>query len=390
MQCKCSKYHDFHCLSYLDRYPDLKKKFNYDCKKLHNHWIAIGQFENRIACKEIKDFDWRSYYLRYNDLKVVGYKFTTLYEHWKRSGKKEGRDGSKINKKKYTLIGNCQCIHLNTFLRTNPNFTSEYSHIEIKPIHLISMDEIDYIYDYVLKDLDLIIIQPIQDSYKNCYKYSTQSILNNINKDCKVIMFPSIHFNGYFPNVVNYYIKEINLAVHDKNLIKNFKVTKDKDLFLKKCSDIINSNNFYNERDVIDNIKGSLFILKIKEEDAKLKYKPSYFIKVSDYIENHFNKALLFYSLNHCSKHVYRFLSDTVLSTLKITKMPYDVNLDPQKLVENMILYNSVKKHINPNLKNDILAQRGIVTNNLIEYLDFHYEKYSKVKSLMLNLKIPE
>ena len=70
--------------------------------------------------------------------------------------------------------------------------------------------------------------------------------------------------------------------------------------------------------------------------------------------------------------------------------MPYDINLDPQKNAENMILYNSVKKQINPNIEDDILAQRGIVTNNLREYLEFHYDKYSQIKSYMLNLDIPE
>ena len=390
MECKCSSYNDFNCKSYSDRYPDLKNAYSYNCEKLHNHWITKGQLEGRIACKDIKDFDWQSYYFRYDDLKVLGLNFNNLFSHWKKIGKIEGRDASKLLKKKYSLIGNCQCIHLNTFLKTNSHFMSEYSYIDIKPIYLSNKNEIDLINDLVLPQLDLLIIQPVKDNFKNYYKYSSKYILTKINKNCKVIMFPSLYFKGYFPNVFNYDIEHINISVHDKNLIKIFKMTEDKKSFLKKCEDIINSDDFYNKIEVINNIKGSLFILRIKEEKAKLKYDSVHFIKVSDYIESHFQKALLFYSLNHCSKHIYRFLSDKILEYLKITKMSYDINLDPQKNAENMILYNSVKKQINPNIEDDILAQRGIITNNLREYLEFHYDKYSQIKSYMLNLDIPE
>ena len=51
------------------------------------------------------DFCWRSYILRYPDLKKAGINnYDKAIEHWKMYGKNEGRNGCKIDTKKYSLL----------------------------------------------------------------------------------------------------------------------------------------------------------------------------------------------------------------------------------------------------------------------------------------------
>ena len=51
------------------------------------------------------DFCWRSYILRYPDLKKAGINnYDKAIEHWKMYGKNEGRNGCKIDTKKYSEI----------------------------------------------------------------------------------------------------------------------------------------------------------------------------------------------------------------------------------------------------------------------------------------------
>jgi len=286
-------------------------------------------------------------------------------------------------KKKYTIIANCQGLVLQQFLKTNTFFVSEYEFIHINLIQNISKEEIDNFYKIIDK-LDLLIIQPIDDNYKNYYKCSTKSILKNIRKDCKVIMFPSIYFTGYYPNIVHNYIKEINIIVHDINIIKNFINSKDKESFIKDCIDIINDTNFYSKEFINNNINTSLKELENRETNANINYKPNNFIKLSNFIRENYKKKILFLSLNHQNKYIYRYMSDKILELLLFEKIDYPEELDPQLNLESCIVYKSVINTINKDLTKNIFSQRELPSVNLKTFLEFHYDKYSRVKNYLI------
>lgn len=286
-------------------------------------------------------------------------------------------------KKKYTIIANCQGIVLQQFLQTNKFFVIEYEYIYYNPIQIISKEEIDNFYKIIDK-LDLLIIQPIDDNYKNYYKYSTKSILKNLRKDCKVIMFPSIYFTGYYPNIVHDYIKEINIVVHDINIIKKFINSKDKESFIKDCIDIINDPNFYSKEFINNNINTSLKELENIETNANINYKPHNFIKISNFIRENYINKILFFSLNHQNKYIFRYMSNKILELLLFEKMDYPEELDPQQNIESCIVYKSVINTINKDLTKNIFSQRELPIVNLKTFLEFHYDKYSKVKDYLL------
>ena len=87
---------------YNSRYPDLKAAFNGDARRLMEHWITYGRFEDRSPRTGISDqgrvnaksvnLDTVYYANKYPDLKnAFGFDAQKLYEHWMNFGRPEGR-----------------------------------------------------------------------------------------------------------------------------------------------------------------------------------------------------------------------------------------------------------------------------------------------------------
>ena len=286
--------------------------------------------------------------------------------------------------KKYSIIANCQGGSLRQFLNSNKYFLENYELIELKAIQTVTKEEIDNFYN-TIHLLDLIIIQPISDNYRNYHKYSTKSILAKIKKECVVIMFPSIYYDIYYPNLIHDNIKSINIIVHDINIIKKFINSKNKQTFVNECINMINDLNFYSKTFIINNIKTTINNLLKKELDAINKYDPQYFIKISHFISSHYRKNILSVTLNHHTKYIYRYLSNEILHILDINITPYPEKLDPQVNGESCIIYESVKNVINKEFQKNKYSQRELTNVDLITYLEFHYDKYSLVKEYLIN-----
>ena len=232
--------------------------------------------------------------------------------------------------------------------------------------------------------MDLIIIQPISDNYNNYHKYSTKSFLENIKKECIVIMFPSIYYNIYYPNLIHDEIKSINIVVHDINIIKKFINSKNKETFVNECINMIKYSNFYSKEFIINNIENTINNLLKKELDAINKYNPQYFIKITNFISSEYMNNILSFTLNHHTKYVYRYLSNEILHILNIKITPYPEELDPQLKTVSCIIYESVKNVINKELEKNLYSQRELSNVDLITYLEFHYNKYSLVKKYLI------
>ena len=130
---------------------------------------------------------------------------------------------------KYTIIGNCQAYALHLYLDNNIVFKNKYNYIHVEPVHSITECDILKLYNSILPELDLILIQPINNNYRNDVRLSTNNILNNVNNQCIKILFPSCYFAFYQPFLQ--YIMDISFEntilnkpcdYHDTNLIKLF------------------------------------------------------------------------------------------------------------------------------------------------------------------------
>jgi hypothetical protein len=266
--------------------------------------------------------------------------------------------------KYFTIIGNCQARSLSEFLLSNTDFTNIYEYIQINDIFRMNEEELNDLYIKILPKLDLIIIQPISENYRNNYKYSTKSILQNVNKNCKKFMFPSLYFDYYHPFLCYIYDKDNPswklgdpYDYHDKNIINlfvnNYNNYDNHDLLnyilieYKKTlfnENLLDDNYFSNKlHKNIENL--------IEREEKYVNYctNDTLIIKSSSYILNNYKKNLLFYTINHPTKYLFYFISDKILSSLNISLIEYPENIDPLKALI-MPVYQCVQKHVDFNI----------------------------------------
>jgi hypothetical protein len=286
--------------------------------------------------------------------------------------------------KNFTVIGNCQSDSLVKFLECNTNFINKFKYIFVKNIHLMNEKDLDDMYSNILPLLDLVIIQPISENYKNNYKYSTKSILSNINSSCISILIPSLYFDFYYPFLT--YIYDQNnqgwklgtpYDYHDKNIIKLYIDNKDNidiKLLLEKYNEVFNNSNIFN--DMYFNKSLAKNINNLKERESKyIKYcnDLTHIINSSDFILNNYKKKLLFYAVNHPTKYLFRYISDSIFIILNMHLEEYPDQIDPLKALV-IPIYKCIQKQVEFNVDDykdfmhyDIILDKVSVINSYIE-----------------------
>jgi hypothetical protein len=305
-------------------------------------------------------------------------------------------------KKIFTVIGNCQSDCLAHFLLSNSDFSKKYYYLSVKNIHLMDNNELDDLYKNILPVLDLIIIQPISDNYKNDPRYGTKCILKNVDNTCIKILFPSLYFDFYHPFICYIYDKnnpgwklDSPYDYHDKIILKyyidaqnesNKIISSDKN---EIESFSLNLFNYYKtsllNRDICDD---KILINKFNENIENLKkrennYKhyvtiDTHLIKSSNFISNNYSKNLLFYSINHPSKYLFHYISDSILVILKIQLGSYPESLDPLKSLI-MPLYSCIEKHVKFDVNKYQNFQHYDIILNDNDVINSYIDAYNKV-----------
>jgi hypothetical protein len=258
--------------------------------------------------------------------------------------------------KNYTVIGNCQAEPLSQFLNTNKNFTNIYKYIPLKAIFIMNEKELDNLYLNTLNTLDLIIIQPISDNYRDNYKYSTKSILENTKKECIKIIIPSLYFDFYHPYLIYINGKTKPFDYHDKNILEAYIENKKNNItnitqlitnITDKYSNIVSCNN-ESDDDYLNNLFYKNISNLIKRENNYYEYKfleNIHFIYSSQFITDKYKEQLLFYTMNHPTKYLFQYISTAILNILKIKIEEYPGNLDPLKSLI-MPVYSTLQKKV--------------------------------------------
>ena len=141
---------------------------------------------------------------------------------------------------------------------------------------------------------------------------------------------------------------------------------------------------FYSKKYIINNTNTSINNLLKRELDAKKYYNPQHFIIISSFISKNYMNNILFLSLNHPNKYVFRFLSNQILRILNININPYPEKLNPMVNGESCVIYESIKNTINKEFVKNRYSQRQLPNVNLITFLNFHYDKYSLIKNYLI------
>lgn len=236
-------------------------------------------------------------------------------------------------KKKVLFIGNCQtCI--SQFLLSVPSFENNYQIrlIEVyKPNLLSQEDKIN------INDFDIIITQPILDTFEKFPEYQTKNIIQKLESPhVKFVMFPVCYFDFNFPFLES---KDGNYI--ETNIEKIYKSNLSQFAYY----DMVNDINLLDYAIMTYRLNKSFTTLKDREEDANNTFRNMCkrknildfnFIYVSDFIKENFRKNL-FYTFNHPTKLLLSYISYKILICLGIfnhtnSENIYDYLVFPKKL----------------------------------------------------------
>jgi hypothetical protein len=266
------------------------------------------------------------------------------------------------------FYGNCQVGAISDIMKK----TLKNYKITIILCWLENIDK-NYFLDKI-RESDIIITQPINQNYRNTDYLDTGYILKNAKPKTKIIIFPSLYFNFYYFDLT-------------------YKILNDNDI-LRNPSDyhynIIINNYNENNNMIINNINNidlkskeeleSFALSSIEElkkrENEIIEYNnifKCYLINISSYINNNYKTKLLFYSMNHPTKHIFHYIIEKIINILNIADYN-DYNVDPLAFSDRGILYKCIEKCVNfdineyiPRLSKYNLETKEEIINKYIE-----------------------
>jgi hypothetical protein len=195
---------------------------------------------------------------------------------------------------------------------------------------------------------DIIVTQPIADGYREREYLSTSYILQHRKAEAKVFLFDSCHFVFYYFDAR---YRQWNGAQMNKPI--SYHYDKMVDCYTKQRSiDDYLENHVFNpalkssaqlEKLAVD----SLGRLKKKHTDNLEKYDVSgvFILSTHDFTRDNYKEKLLFYSMNHPSRHLLQFICEEFLRFTGLSNT-MDYSADPLATIK-CILYSCVQKNVN-------------------------------------------
>lgn len=245
-------------------------------------------------------------------------------------------------KKNCIVYGNCQITPIREYLMSSKSFNNIYTMMEVPPVHLCNREKgLEKQYMDLLSHCDLFIYQPVSQVFSPYL--STDYILNELPHTCICISFPVSYFTGYYPQnfsgkIISYSEKESKKLLYaDKNIIKLLNEGKSKEEIISILSD----DNFYSFHDVKANLDATLQELRSREKILD--------ITLDNFIEQNYKNINLFYTVNHPSYYVTRYLAMKILDKLGLPKNEIShITLHDLYFTGLMEpIYPSVSKHLN-------------------------------------------
>lgn len=288
-------------------------------------------------------------------------------------------------KKKIAMIyGNCQTEILKNMLLFHPGFTKDYLIITIPIIPAFkNLEHIKGIVDspVLWKEIDLFIYQNVRLDNRFSKLLSTENLIPKLRKDCMKISIISIYFKGYFIQYYPVYNEDYldELFPFNDKFIDDYMSKKRTKEEIEDFLDKICSNEFLSYEEVQQECKYSLQELKEREQFVD--------IKISDYIEEHYQKRQLFYSVNHPDIYLLYEYANRILEFMKFEELPKLVSLDMFLLFGGlkggeMVVYPSVIHVLGMNKWEKMYFPNRMVMSNLL--LDFkeYQKKYIEYRYL--------
>jgi len=239
--------------------------------------------------------------------------------------------------KNILFYGNCQLEKIKDILC----LSSEEFNINFVPCFKTEYTDIEF--EWIIKNSDIIITNPISDNYRNKYYLASNYLVNKCKENAVIIFVNNCHFDFYYFDLFydsNNYCHKYMIDCIDKKL--------DVSYYEKKY---VNNNYLKTSIELDDIFKNNITKLNQRYTDMfQYTKKNTYFINIIPFIENNYKNKLLFYTFNHPTKYLLQFIALEIISILNI-KNTMDYQLDPFSN-ERCILYSCIQKMVDFDIKN--------------------------------------
>ncbi len=264
--------------------------------------------------------------------------------------------GIASDKKLCVIHGNCQSHAVTSMLCSNREFRERYvacvmpqiweGDEERKRMELMIESKI-----FALAGC--FITQKVAKDNRFWHKYATEYLRNLMPRECRTIVVSNLFFQGYFPQYkkmkyapdVNFFQEKLIDATEytDINVLK---MVAD-DMSDEEIIECISSVSYYGKDEVVQRIQKELLDFKQREQDAE--------VRMADYLEENYDKFLMFATANHPTRKVLIELSRRILKALEIDSgeinCPNDEIQAPMPKNWRHLIYPSVLFHLNINRK---------------------------------------
>lgn len=283
------------------------------------------------------------------------------------------------NKAKILFIGNCQSdsiCHMTSF-------PEEY---DINKISILNRQD-QILERNLIQDSDIIITQRIRDQYDHL---STKYILKNKRKNTKIIIYPSCYMKLYYFDAM-YFMQDNKIyplpsSYHYKYILNSF----FRHLSPQDCLEkYIDNKDLLNHQQLQEILDTDIVNLQTRNKTTKVHAvgcPDTYIIDIIDLIKHNYKNQLLFYSFNHPSDFILKYIIDTISDILDLPiTTKYSEILSADKCILYSCLSNVLEFDIN---SHPCTIQHKAISK--IDLIDKYYQQYLELlmKNQLKNTKI--
>ena len=210
--------------------------------------------------------------------------------------------------KKFIIFANCQGDALAKTLMENQEFASNYERIFLPPVQNMNTQDVSDVLSKV-NNSDLFIYQPVSATPSRPQELTSSFLLRKVKPGTKVLSFPSLYFDGYFPHLqtLKGYVAVLRL-VHDYFIAYACSIG----LNVEDTVSLIQKEGLYKKEMSISFVENSLKKLEDRESEFDTD------IKVSSFIREHYRSEKLFNQFNHPKRAVFKYVAEGILEKIGI------------------------------------------------------------------------
>lgn len=229
-------------------------------------------------------------------------------------------------------------------------------------------------FDNIIKKMDIIIMQPIDDNYRNKTYLSTTYVIYHAKSECKIILLNNFYFDFYYPDNKTINTKGTLNPYHHLYLYECFKTGKDIDFYIQNYKE---NKNLKTKYELECSANNSLNELNNRYDGMLLhkKYSPHkliFCISVSEFIKDNYKQKLLFYTINHPSKLLFHYVAEQIIRILNIENtIDYEIDILNHT---RCILYKCLQRVVcfDINEHTPCLNQETNIQNIVSKYYDIY------------------